>query len=38
VVPPVMGSASTHVRSGLGGFQGRALRTGDVLQIGRVSG
>jgi antagonist of KipI len=29
-----LGSASTHILSGLGGFEGRALRKGDVLQIG----
>jgi antagonist of KipI len=34
-VPPFLGSASTHVVSGLGGFQGRALRKGDVLPVGR---
>lgn len=33
-VPPVMGSRSTFVRGGFGGFQGRALRKGDVLPIG----
>jgi antagonist of KipI len=33
-VAPVLGSASTHLLSGLGGFEGRALRKGDVLQIG----
>jgi antagonist of KipI len=33
-VPPFLGSASTHILSGLGGFKGRALRDGDVLQIG----
>lgn len=33
-VPPLLGSASTHLLSGLGGFEGRALRKGDVLQIG----
>jgi len=33
-VPPFLGSASTHLLSGLGGFQGRALRKGDVLEIG----
>jgi len=33
-VPPFLGSASTHLLSGLGGFEGRALRKGDVLQIG----
>ena len=29
-----LGSASTHLLSGLGGHEGRALRKGDVLQIG----
>ena len=29
-----LGSASTHLLSGLGGHQGRALRKGDVLKIG----
>ena len=33
-VPLVLGSASTHVLTGLGGFEGRALRKGDVLPIG----
>jgi antagonist of KipI len=33
-VPPFLGSASTHILSGLGGFDGRALRGGDVLSIG----
>jgi antagonist of KipI len=33
-VPPFLGSASTHLLSGLGGFDGRALRKQDVLQIG----
>jgi len=33
-VAPVLGSASTHLLSGLGGFNGRALRKGDVLEIG----
>lgn len=32
-VPLWLGSASTHILSGLGGFQGRALRRGDVLPI-----
>lgn len=32
-VPMVLGSASTQLLGGFGGFQGRALRTGDVLQI-----
>ncbi len=33
-VEPFLGSASTHVLSGLGGFEGRALRKGDRLEIG----
>ena len=33
-VPPVLGSRSTHVLSGLGGLQGRALRAGDTLVLG----
>ncbi|MHB8500781.1 MAG: 5-oxoprolinase subunit C family protein [Candidatus Acidiferrales bacterium] len=32
-----LGSASTHLLSGLGGFEGRALRKGDVLKVGRAS-
>jgi biotin-dependent carboxylase-like uncharacterized protein len=36
-VKPFLDSASTHTLSGLGGFEGRALRKGDVLTIGRVS-
>ncbi len=34
IVPPVLGSASTHVPSGLGGLEGRALRRGDLLAVG----
>jgi biotin-dependent carboxylase-like uncharacterized protein len=33
-VAPFLGSASTHLVSGLGGFQGRGLRKGDALEIG----
>jgi antagonist of KipI len=33
VVKPLLGSASTHLLSGLGGYQGRALLKGDVLQV-----
>jgi biotin-dependent carboxylase-like uncharacterized protein len=33
-VPPVLGSRSTHLRSGLGGLSGRALRRGDRLPLG----
>jgi antagonist of KipI len=37
-VKAFLGSASTHILSGLGGFEGRALRKGDVLKIGAASG
>ena len=37
-VRPFLGSASTHLLSGLGGHEGRALRKGDVLRIGEVGG
>ncbi len=30
-VPPVMGSKSTYLRAGFGGMDGRALRSGDML-------
>ena len=33
-----LGSASTHLLSGLGGIEGRALRKGDVLKIGTAGG
>lgn len=36
-VPEVMGSRATHVKAGLGGHQGRALRKGDVLPLGEPS-
>ncbi len=36
-VRPFLGSASTHLLSGLGGLQGRALRAGDVLAIGAAA-
>lgn len=32
-LPVVLGSRSTYVRAGLGGFEGRALRKGDVLHV-----
>jgi antagonist of KipI len=35
-VAAVLGSASTHLLSGMGGFAGRVLRRGDVLPIGRA--
>lgn len=34
-VPRVLGSASTHLLTGLGGVEGRALRAGDALPVGR---
>jgi antagonist of KipI len=36
-VPLFLGSASTHVLSGLGGFEGRPLRKGDMLRVGTAS-
>jgi antagonist of KipI len=33
-VPLVLGSRATHLSSGMGGFDGRALKTGDELQLG----
>jgi antagonist of KipI len=35
-VAEFLGSASTHLLSGLGGWEGRALRNGDVLSIGKL--
>jgi allophanate hydrolase len=35
-VMPVLGSRSTHLRSGLGGFEGRRLQVGDRLPIGEA--
>jgi biotin-dependent carboxylase-like uncharacterized protein len=32
-VPKVLGSASTYVRAGLGGYDGRALQTGDFVPL-----
>lgn len=37
-VPLVMNSRSTYLRAGIGGHEGRALRTGDELQAGDLSG
>ena len=33
-VPPIMGSKSTYLRGGFGGYRGRALRKGDSLDCG----
>jgi biotin-dependent carboxylase-like uncharacterized protein len=32
-VPPILGSASTYLRAGLGGFEGRSLRQGDLVPL-----
>ena len=37
-VKEFLGSASTHLLSGLGGHEGRALRKGDVLKMGPSNG
>ncbi|MCP8970476.1 biotin-dependent carboxyltransferase family protein [Ectobacillus ponti] len=36
-VPEAMGSRSTYVRAGIGGYKGRALQDGDVLELGTPS-
>jgi antagonist of KipI len=36
-VPPVLGSRSTYVRGGFGGFQGRQLKGGDVIAANKPS-
>lgn len=33
---PVLGSRSTYLRAGIGGHEGRALQTGDVLRAGKA--
>ena len=35
-VPAVMGSRSTHLKCRIGGFEGRALKTGDILPVGNI--
>jgi biotin-dependent carboxylase-like uncharacterized protein len=37
-VPVVMGSRSTYLRGGFGGYLGRALKKGDILHLGDTSG
>ncbi len=37
-VPPVLGSRSTYTRAAVGGLEGRALRAGDRLPVGRPTG
>jgi len=34
-VPQVLGSRSTYTRAGLGGLEGRAIRAGDMVRIGK---
>ena len=36
-VPEVLGSRSTHLRAGFGGYEGRTLRPGDLLPVGEVA-
>ncbi|HMM47711.1 MAG TPA: biotin-dependent carboxyltransferase family protein [Thiobacillaceae bacterium] len=36
-VPQVMGSCSTFLPGGFGGFAGRALRPGDLLEVGKAA-
>lgn len=36
-VPLVMGSASTNLKIKIGGYEGRKLKTGDVIKIGKCS-
>ncbi len=36
-VPEVMGSRSTYVGGNIGGYRGRLLKTGDVIQCGRAA-
>lgn len=36
-VPVIMGSRSTYLRAEFGGFEGRALKSGDQLKIGELS-
>lgn len=37
-VAPVLGSRSTNLEAGFGGFQGRALRLGDEIPVGSAGG
>lgn len=36
-VPLVLGSRSTYLRAQIGGFEGRALKAGDVVPVGKAS-
>lgn len=37
-LPHTMGSRSTYLRAGIGGFKGRELQAGDVLEVGPLRG
>ncbi|MBU1012151.1 MAG: biotin-dependent carboxyltransferase family protein [Bacteroidetes bacterium] len=37
IIPDVMGSRSTYLRAKVGGFQGRKIETGDLIEIGKNS-
>jgi biotin-dependent carboxylase-like uncharacterized protein len=37
-VPLLMGSRSTYLRGKIGGFEGRALKAGDELPLGKITG
>lgn len=37
LLEPVLGSCSTNLKCGIGGFQGRALRAGDILPLKEAS-
>jgi biotin-dependent carboxylase-like uncharacterized protein len=37
-VPEIMGSRSTYLRGGFGGYQGRALKKGDIVHLGETFG
>ncbi len=37
-VPPVLGSKSTYIRGGIGGINGRALKSGDLIRSGEPPG
>ncbi|WP_205949928.1 5-oxoprolinase subunit PxpC [Pantoea stewartii] len=34
-IPPVLGSCSTDIKAGFGGFEGRTLQDGDVIPLGK---
>lgn len=36
-LPLIMGSKSTFTKAGIGGYEGRALKAGDIINIGKVT-